>query len=85
MMGMTRSDTSLTTDFLYHQKIEFHLRILRVKKPAHVATGRLWRPRVWLSHPYFQPWNCITKGTISKATMLMILIKGLMAGPAVSL
>jgi len=30
-------------------------------------------------------WNCITSGTISKATMLMILIKGLTAGPAVSL
>lgn len=31
------------------------------------------------------PWNFIIKGTISSATMLMILIKGLMAGPAVSL
>ena len=31
------------------------------------------------------PWNCITSGTISSATMLMILINGLIAGPAVSL
>ena len=31
------------------------------------------------------PWNFITSGTISSATMLMILISGLMAGPAVSL
>ena len=31
------------------------------------------------------PWNLTTSGTISSATMLMILINGLMAGPAVSL
>ena len=31
------------------------------------------------------PWIFIIKGTISKATMLMILISGLTAGPAVSL
>src|SRR5665647_1034934 len=31
------------------------------------------------------PWNFIIKGTISNATMLMILIIGLTAGPAVSL
>lgn len=31
------------------------------------------------------PWNFIISGTISRATMLMILINGLMAGPAVSL
>ena len=31
------------------------------------------------------PWKCIITGTISSATMLMILIKGLIAGPAVSL
>ena len=31
------------------------------------------------------PWNLTTSGTTSSATMLMILIKGLMAGPAVSL
>jgi hypothetical protein len=31
------------------------------------------------------PWNFITSGTMSKATMLMILISGLTAGPAVSL
>ncbi len=31
------------------------------------------------------PWNFITRGTISSATMLMILISGLTAGPAVSL
>ena len=31
------------------------------------------------------PWNFTTSGTISSATMLMILISGLMAGPAVSL
>src|SRR5665647_3162896 len=31
------------------------------------------------------PWNFIIKGTISNATMLMILISGLTAGPAVSL
>src|SRR6218665_1180154 len=33
-------------------------------------------------HP---PWNLTTSGTISSATMLMILISGLIAGPAVSL
>jgi hypothetical protein len=31
------------------------------------------------------PWIFIMSGTISKATMLMILISGLTAGPAVSL
>ena len=31
------------------------------------------------------PWNFTTSGTISSATMLMILISGLTAGPAVSL
>ena len=32
-----------------------------------------------------QEWNFTTSGTISSATMLMILISGLTAGPAVSL
>ena len=31
------------------------------------------------------PWNYIISGTISSATMLIILISGLIAGPAVSL
>ena len=31
------------------------------------------------------PWNFITSGTIKSATMLMILMSGLIAGPAVSL
>jgi hypothetical protein len=30
-------------------------------------------------------WNFTTSGTMSRATMLMILISGLTAGPAVSL
>ena len=39
---------------------------------------------VWPSG-YQPPWIFIITGTISSATMLMILIKGLIAGPAVSL
>ena len=34
---------------------------------------------------YQPPWIFIITGTMSSATMLMILIKGLTAGPAVSL
>ena len=65
------------------------------------TTGRLASaPVLWLVPPakksppvgglagteiYLQPWNFIISGTISSATMLMILISGLMAGPAVSL
>jgi len=40
---------------------------------------------LWAREIDLQPWNFIISGTISSATMLMILISGLMAGPAVSL
>ena len=47
-------------------------------------------PQPWLASwrgagPDYPAWNLTTSGTMSSATMLMILISGLMAGPAVSL
>jgi len=67
-----------------------HDAILRVKKPAMKAMrGLCVTCEAYLWHASFvgtdQLWNFITSGTMSKATMLMILIRGLMAGPAVSL
>ena len=50
------------------------------KKPAEAGMGA--KRHVMEAQP---PWNFIISGTISSATMLMILISGLMAGPAVSL
>ncbi|BEP92330.1 hypothetical protein GmRootA79_07140 [Acidovorax sp. A79] len=54
-------------------------------KPLVALYSRRVRPGDCLARATYPPWNLTTSGTISSATMLMILISGLMAGPAVSL
>ena len=60
--------------------------VLRGHWPA-ILRGKKGReaPFCFLFAVLQPPWNLTTSGTTSSATMLMILISGLMAGPAVSL
>ena len=55
---------------------------LRHRDMKKARAGRAFSQDVRLGQP---PWNFTTSGTISSATILMILISGLTAGPAVSL
>ena len=57
----------------------------RGQRPLVFMDARPVRPGVRTARLPYPPWNLTTSGTMSSATMLMILINGLMAGPAVSL
>ena len=70
--------------FVLFYKNNFHKKTCRMRKHA---AGRQGEAPRWAlpTKALYPPWIFIMTGTISSATMLIILIRGLTAGPAVSL